>query len=76
MPANQLRCDASVIPENDPTGEHAIECGAIAVLCIDCTGSAGCVEHAFFCGQCGRAVCEGCKEEHACQAGPSERRAV
>jgi hypothetical protein len=36
MPAKQLRCDVSVIPEGDGTGENAIECGAIALACADC----------------------------------------
>jgi hypothetical protein len=71
MPARQLRCGAWVVTERDPT-----ECGAIAVLCIDCNGPAGCVEHAYFCGHCGRAICDGCRPNHACLARPGESRAA
>jgi hypothetical protein len=72
MPARQLRCGAWIVPERDQTGENAMECAAIAVLCIDCNGPAGCVEHAFFCGHCGRAVCDGCKQHHLYRAKTGE----
>ena len=68
MPAKQLRCDVYVSGENDPTGEHAIKCGAIALACADCGDSAGCMEHALACPNCGNSVCEFCAEEHCCQS--------
>lgn len=49
MPAQPLRCEVSVIPEDDYTGENAVECGAIALACVDCGESAGCEEHAVIC---------------------------
>jgi Zn finger protein HypA/HybF involved in hydrogenase expression len=64
MPAKQLRCEASVIPDNDPTGEQAIERGAIALACADCGDSAGCLEHAVICPKCGSPVCDFCAEDH------------
>jgi hypothetical protein len=75
MPAKQLRCGAWVVGERDQTGKEPQDCGDIAVLCVDCNGAAGCVEHAFFCGHCGRAVCDGCRSSHGCQA-PGETRAA
>ncbi len=74
MPAKQLRCEVSVVPENDPTGENAIECGSIALPCIDCGDSAGCEEHAIRCPSCGNPVCDYCATEHACL--PAKRRAA
>lgn len=32
------------MPENDRTGENAVECGAIALACVDCSDVAGCEE--------------------------------
>jgi len=55
MPAKELRYDVSVVPEIEPTGEHAIECGAIALACAECRGSAGCHAHAVLCPVCGTA---------------------
>ena len=74
MPAKQLRCEVSVIPEGDWTGENAIECGAIALACVDCGDSAGCEEHANMCPNCGKPVCDYCADEHACIAGEDETR--
>ena len=68
MPAKQLRCEVSVIPENDATVENAVECGAIALACTDCGDSARCEEHAVVCAKCGNAVCDFCAEEHSCIA--------
>lgn len=53
----RLRCEVSVIREGDPTGENAIECGAIALACVNCGGSAGCEEHELSCPKCGKPVC-------------------
>src|SRR5690348_14069092 len=39
MPARQLRCETYVVPEDDRTGENAIECGALALACTDCGDS-------------------------------------
>ena len=63
-----FRCEVWVIPEGDWTGERAIECGGIALACVDCGESAGCVEHAPMCPQCRRAVCDSCADEHRCVA--------
>jgi len=76
MPAKQLLCEVSVTPENDPTGEHAIECGAIGLPCTECGDSAGCVEHAVICPKCGSPVCDFCAEERACVAGADEIKAA
>src|SRR5690242_9853200 len=72
MPAKGLRCEVPVyvIPEGTLIGEKAVECGAIAVACIDCNGSAGCLQHAFLCANCGRAVCKHCRASHDCQEYP------
>jgi hypothetical protein len=75
MPASQLRCEAYISPEGDMTGEKAIECGAIALPCADCGDSAGCEEHAILCPKCGKAICEGCANEHGCVAKDKERAA-
>ncbi len=72
MSAKQLRCEMSVIPENDPTGEYAIECGAIALACADCGDSAGCMEHAVICPKCASPICDYCAEEHSCHMGASD----
>src|SRR5579872_1746452 len=61
MPAKQLRCEVWVIPEGDRTGERAIECRAIALSCVGCGDSAGCVEHALMCPQCKGAICDSCE---------------
>jgi hypothetical protein len=61
-----LRCEVWVIPEGDRTGERAIECGAVALACVDCSESAGCVEHALMCPRCRTAVCDSCADEHRC----------
>src|SRR5579863_2968958 len=66
MPAKQVRCEVWVVPEGDRTGERAIECGAIALSCVECGDSAGCIEHALMCPQCKRAICDSC--EHGCVA--------
>jgi hypothetical protein len=68
MPAKQLRCEVWVIPEGDRTGERALECGAIALACVDCAESAECVEHALMCPHCRRAVRDSCADEHPCSA--------
>ena len=68
MPARQLRCEVSIIPENDRTGEKAVECRAIALACVDCGESAGCEEHAVKCPRCGKPVCDYCADEHRCVA--------
>jgi len=65
MPAKQLRCDVSVVPEGDWTGENAVVCGAVALACADCGYSAGCEEHALRCPKCGEPICEGCEDTHA-----------
>lgn len=70
-----LRCSAFVSPEGR-TGEGALQCGLIALSCVDCGEAAGCVEHAFFCRQCGRAVCDACAGDHTCQAETGESRAA
>jgi hypothetical protein len=76
MPAQQLRCEESVIPEGDPTGEDAVECGAVALPCAQCGESAGCHEHAQFCPKCGEAVCVWCEDEHVCLADTEHVRAA
>ena len=75
MPAKQLRCEATVIPYGDITGENGIECGAIALACADCGDSAGCAEHAQQCPKCGEAICAYCVDEHACISETRERAA-
>ncbi len=69
----QLRCEVYVSSEGDQTGENAIECRAIALACVDCGESAGCVEHALMCQQCRRAVCDCCAYEHSCVANENAR---
>jgi hypothetical protein len=67
MPA-LFRCDASVPIENDPTGEKAVTCGALALTCAECGGVVGCEEHALKGSRCGEALCEGCRPDHRCRA--------
>jgi len=73
MPAKELRCGAWVVVKRRV--EEPLDCGDIAVLCVDCNGPAGCVEHAFFCGHCGRAVCDPCRRHHPCHGKPTVRAA-
>jgi len=68
MPVQQFRCEDSIIPVGDATGENAVECGSIALACADCGDNAGCYEHAQFCPICGEAICSGCAAEHPCAA--------
>jgi hypothetical protein len=63
-----LRCESYVIPENDPTGENALLCGAIALACAECGDTAGCEEHALRCPRCGKPLCDYCADEHRCVA--------
>jgi hypothetical protein len=63
-----LRCELYVVPQNDRTGEKAIECGAVGLPCVDCGQSAGCEEHVVRCPKCGKPVCDYCADEHRCVA--------
>jgi hypothetical protein len=76
MPAKRLRCDVYVVPENDRTGENAIECGAIALVCADCGDSAGCEEHAIICPKCGKPLCDYCVDDDACRTEKNKARAA
>lgn len=67
-PVKQLRCESSVIPHDDATGENAAQCGAIALPCVDCGRSAGCGQHAVRCNKCGNPVCVSCADGHFCIA--------
>ena len=75
MPAESLRCETYVAPEGDLTGEYAVECGAIALACADCSDSAGCEEHAILCPRSGKPICEGCADEHGCISDQRDRAA-
>lgn len=76
MTTTLLRCDVAVIPEGDRTGENAVECGAIALACIECGGSAGCEEHAQLCPKCREPICVYCEDEHVCLAAKWTARAA
>src|SRR5690349_21018755 len=73
MPPKDLRCEVHVIPEGDRTGEHAIECRAVALPCTECGESAGCEEHTIHCPRCGKPVCDYCADEHRCVAKGTEK---
>lgn len=58
-----MRCEVSVTPLMDQTGERAVPCGSWSVgECIDCSTSV-CTEHGHFCA-CGEIVCQSCRLEH------------
>jgi hypothetical protein len=66
VPTKNLRCESSVISQDDALGENAAQCGDIAIRCADCGISAGCKQHAVRCNKCGRPVCESCADGHRC----------
>jgi hypothetical protein len=75
MPAEQLCCEEPVSSGYDSTGENVNVCGARALACADCGGSAGCFEHVQLCPRCGQAVCAYCEDEHACRPRQKHRAA-
>lgn len=70
--AQILRCSTFISPEVDWTNKRAVECGSMALACVECGASAGCIAHALFCRYCGRAVCDSRAYDHGCQAGAQE----
>jgi Zn finger protein HypA/HybF involved in hydrogenase expression len=53
VPIENLRCESSVISQDDAMGENAAQCGDIAIPCADCGRSAACKQHAVGCNKCG-----------------------